>query len=582
MAVKKPILEIPVDDEKFKKFYALYIKYKESAAKDGVDAEKLGKRLQQSLRSVLGVQEQIASSSRTMATYWSSISSSTKTAYGNIHNAIGTLMKWTGVGGLVTGGSVGILGLGFDRLAGAASAGRRSSSGLGLTYGQQKAFTLSYDRLLDSAGFLGGVATGRGNIGSGAAGALFSLGLDPRSGGNTATMAVEALQRVRQLTLQTPDEQLGMQHEARRLGELGLTVEDLRRIKGLSAQEFEEYSSDYAKRTSQVDVTDRTLKQWQDFYVQLDTAGEKIKSALINGLTSLAKPLSELSEALGSAVTQLIGSQGFKEIIGSVTRGLQQFADYVSRDEFKKDVDDFAEAVSTLARKTVAALRWLNLIPDPNATPVPSRAERRAEFWGSAEDAAEKRRKARAEAPGGIWDWFKKTASGVGDWLNTPLVNSSGPLGGMEDWKRAIAKIETGGHGNPYGALGPWTSGDRAHGKYQVMGANIPEWTKRALGKSLTPEQFLADPTAQERVFEKIFGDYVKKYGSAEAASRAWFAGEGGMNNRYAADVNGTTVGSYGDKFSQNLAQPKVKIEVNNNTGGSAVVTTSAMGIPNI
>lgn len=570
MPVKKPIIEIPVDDEKFRKFYALYVKYKDSASKDSSAAEKIGKRLQQQLKSVLGVQEQIAASSRTMALSWSSISSSTKTAYGNITNAVSTLAKWTGIGGLITGGSVGILGLGFDRLAGAASAGRRSSSGLGMTYGQQRAFTLSYDRLLDSQSFLGGVSTARGNVASGAAGALFSLGINPTGPGGTAGTASAALAQIRSLVQNTPDEQLGMQLDARRLGELGLTTDDLRRIKGLSDEEFGQYQSDYAKRTGQVDVADQTLKKWQDFYVQLDTAGEKIKSALINGLGQLSKPLEQLSEALGDAVMSLMGSQGFRFVIGEVTRGLQTFADYVKTDEFKQNIKEFAEAIEMLARKTVAALRWLGIVNDPvaDAAATTRRNERSSASGTSA------RQEERKKTNSGIWDWFTGLPW-FPDKNRNPLGSSGGPLGDMDKWKSSIAKTESGGN---YGALGPWVNGDRAHGKYQVMGSNIADWTQKALGKSLTPAEFLADSSAQEKVFEKVFGEYAKKYG-AEGAARAWFAGEGGMNNRSARDVLGTSVQGYADKFNAGLGQPKVKIEINNNTGGSAIVNTSAMGI---
>jgi hypothetical protein len=110
-----------------------------------------------------------------------------------------------------------------------------------------------------------------------------------------------------------------------------------------------------------------------------------------------------------------------------------------------------------------------------------------------------------------------------------------------------IAAIESGGN---YLTLGPVVrNGDRAYGKYQVMGANIGPWTLQALGHSLTPEEFLHDPAAQDAVFNTIFGNYKAKYGPGGAA-RAWFAGEGGMNNPNAKDVLGTTVADYERKFN--------------------------------
>lgn len=114
---------------------------------------------------------------------------------------------------------------------------------------------------------------------------------------------------------------------------------------------------------------------------------------------------------------------------------------------------------------------------------------------------------------------------------------------------QAIAGIESGGK---YDALGPVIekTGDRAYGKYQVMGANVPAWTKAHLGQEMTPDQFLASPEAQDAVFKGQFGQYAQKYGP-EGASKAWFAGEKGMHNPNARDQLGTTVAQYGQKFTQ-------------------------------
>jgi hypothetical protein len=84
------------------------------------------------------------------------------------------------------------------------------------------------------------------------------------------------------------------------------------------------------------------------------------------------------------------------------------------------------------------------------------------------------------------------------------------------------------------------------------MGANIPEWTKAHLGQSMTPDQFLSNPQAQDAVFKGQFGQYANKYGP-EGAAKAWFAGEGGMNNPNAKDQLGTSVADYGQKFTAAL-----------------------------
>lgn len=114
------------------------------------------------------------------------------------------------------------------------------------------------------------------------------------------------------------------------------------------------------------------------------------------------------------------------------------------------------------------------------------------------------------------------------------------------DYSGAISSIESGGN---YRAVGPNTGKGRALGKYQVMDFNVGPWSEEVLGQRLTPMQFLASPEAQDAVFNAKFGSYAQKYGP-EGAARAWFAGEGGMNNPSARDVLGTSVADYANKFN--------------------------------
>ncbi len=115
----------------------------------------------------------------------------------------------------------------------------------------------------------------------------------------------------------------------------------------------------------------------------------------------------------------------------------------------------------------------------------------------------------------------------------------------------AIANIESGGN---YSILGPETKGDRAYGKYQVMGANVGPWTKEILGFEMSPQEFLSNPQAQDAVFQGKFDQYVQKFGP-EGAAQAWFAGPGGVGKLDRKDVLGTTVAQYGQKFMKGIGQ---------------------------
>jgi hypothetical protein len=68
----------------------------------------------------------------------------------------------------------------------------------------------------------------------------------------------------------------------------------------------------------------------------------------------------------------------------------------------------------------------------------------------------------------------------------------------------------------------------------------------------MTPQQFLADTNAQDAVFNHRFGQYVDRYGP-QGAAKAWFAGEGGMNNPDARDQLGTSVAEYARRFQAGL-----------------------------
>lgn len=106
----------------------------------------------------------------------------------------------------------------------------------------------------------------------------------------------------------------------------------------------------------------------------------------------------------------------------------------------------------------------------------------------------------------------------------------------------AIGEFESGGN---YHAIGPKTSsGDQAYGKYQIMGANIPQWSKEALGYSITPKQFLALPELQDEIANYKIGKLVAKHGNVGDVASVWFSGRP-LKGNTSKDVIGTSVPQY-------------------------------------
>jgi hypothetical protein len=93
----------------------------------------------------------------------------------------------------------------------------------------------------------------------------------------------------------------------------------------------------------------------------------------------------------------------------------------------------------------------------------------------------------------------------------------------MPLWKVAISTIESGGRYD--NVTDSKTKLGRALGKYQVMEGELQGQLKEAGLPSMTPEAFLKDHAAQEKVFESAFGKLIDKYGNFNDAASAWFTG---------------------------------------------------------
>jgi len=156
------------------------------------------------------------------------------------------------------------------------------------------------------------------------------------------------------------------------------------------------------------------------------------------------------------------------------------------------------------------------------------------------------------------------------------------PLADISAYQAAIKSIESSGN---YNALGPVTrNGDRAYGAYQMMGANIGPWSQQALGRSLSTQEFLANPSLQDQVFNSKFGSYVNQYGPSGAA-QAWFGGPGSVGKGGAGtDILGTSGNSYVTKFNEALGGLTSSTSSATGSLGSlgSGVTTAAQGLGNL
>lgn len=71
-------------------------------------------------------------------------------------------------------------------------------------------------------------------------------------------------------------------------------------------------------------------------------------------------------------------------------------------------------------------------------------------------------------------------------------------------------------------------------GRYQIMPANLPGWSREALGRNVSIQQFMSNPRIQDAIAQYKLRQYVNRYGYQGAAA-AWYGGPGvakGWNSR--------------------------------------------------
>jgi hypothetical protein len=144
-----------------------------------------------------------------------------------------------------------------------------------------------------------------------------------------------------------------------------------------------------------------------------------------------------------------------------------------------------------------------------------------------------------------------------------PAPGSMAAAGGgaAPDMARFAEAIKAKESGGKYDIVGPTHSKlGRALGAYQVMEANVGPWSREALGREVTPDEFLKNPQIQDQIFQHKFGQYVQKFGNPQDAASAWFTGQPlsvGANRR---DVLGTTGAGYVADFNRNIGQQPTQV----------------------
>ncbi len=271
------------------------------------------------------------------------------------------LLKWVGIGSIVSGlaGAGGLWGL--DTLANNVSNSRRTAMGIGVTTGDLQAAKLTFSRYGDSEGILDNIA----NLQASPEG----WGALQRAGGNinggVADNFLNILTRGRSL-MQDKSRPQGVTASIYGLDKVA-PLEFWRAIAAEKPADFDNVLKEYRRNQADFALQDQTNRKWQDFSIQMGRAGRVVENAFIDGLEKAHLPdaFSKLSESVASTIKDFMASPQLRVWLGEFSDGIQNLAKYLASPKFQQDMNTFVTDVGILAKKLVDALVWLKLIPNP-------------------------------------------------------------------------------------------------------------------------------------------------------------------------------------------------------------------------
>ncbi|CAB4128658.1 hypothetical protein UFOVP100_54 [uncultured Caudovirales phage] len=167
------------------------------------------------------------------------------------------------------------------------------------------------------------------------------------------------------------------------------------------------------------------------------------------------------------------------------------------------------------------------------------------------------------QGSGGLFSGIgQPSTNSFSGWLTGKLKNAFGMNQGVNpqlgNTLNGIAHVESGGAKDPYSLIGRDAGhGDHAIGKYQVMESNVPSWTKEALGQSMTPQEFLNSPQAQEKVAAYMVNKHLNKGNSPHDVGSIWLTGKPLSQAGNIRDINGTNAAEYVKRMDEAPNQPE-------------------------
>lgn len=365
-------VDIDIEAAQFVAFYAKFREYQAAQAKLPDNWKKVAESADASRKSTAATVEAtvigadamaraashatvLRHASEKTAEVWSKLSRSTISVAGNIASATASLLKWSGIVGVV-GGLAGAAGgfFGMDALGKNVSAERTAAMGLSTGYGSRRSFLLNYDRLGDANSILGRVNELQHSAEGQAP--LSMMGLTGREGDSAEVsfLYLDAL-RKKARALKS-DSYLEDFMRGNRSSEV-VDLQTVQRLRNTGDKEWAGMRKRSLEDRARFGLTPDQQAAWQRFTTTLKNAGTSIETVFVRNLAKLTPGMTAISDGILHLVDVLLPDSKdggpLAHWLDSLNKLLEEFAGWLKTGG-KSALVDFAEAVKNIAEKVWA------------------------------------------------------------------------------------------------------------------------------------------------------------------------------------------------------------------------------------
>jgi hypothetical protein len=450
----KPVVEIDVDDEAFRRFTELFNDYSakldeqpeawrklNEAMGGGGDALREGAMGAKEALALAGAQailivEELKNATKGQHEFSRATGHSHKQMKGLAESAKGLGSTIFGIGKWLTGFGVTALGLGalasgfgFGALSNAALSRQRSANQLGLNPGALSSFQVNAQQFLDVGALRSAVETQADITKSGA---LANLGIDFRraQGMTPSDLAFEELIKARTAYLQDQRARLSPMQDPRIQSYLavgGQYGDVLNAAMEPNLARIRAAQGDTRRGAPGYGFDRETAAEWITLKKALDSAGVTIETGLIKALAPLAPQIATLSKEVVGFIAAFLDSKEFGVVVDDVKQGLKALGNFVVTTDWKAigtDIGLVASEIGAVAHR----LRWL--------LPHDASDEKKAvdDYFRDHPDEKKKNDATEAHARA-TWDSIKGVGSWmsrIGGWVTNPALEASKWLAGRD------------------------------------------------------------------------------------------------------------------------------------------------------